>query len=172
MQILALFFAFLGVVYLTVFYGKFPWIALSLALTFGLYGLCHKKNQLPALDGLCLETVVLFLPALVLLLVLSNYGQASSVAYNGLNISLLIGCGVVTTVPLLFFGYAAHNIKFSSLGMLQYLAPTINLLLGIFVYNEEFPHSRFIGFLLIWVALFLFMGEGLFLRYRAGIKVK
>ncbi len=150
-QWLALFFAFLGVIYLTFFYGKFPWIAISLALTSGLYGLSHKKSKLPALDGLCLETVALFFPALLILLIVTFLGQEDSAVYSSLNLALLFGCGVITTVPLLLFGYAAHNIRFSTLGMLQYLAPTINLFLGIFVYFVRENHvlwawSEFNGF--------------------------
>jgi len=169
MQLLALSFAFLGVLYLTLVYGRFPWIALILAVTFALYGFYHKKNRMPALDGLCLETLVLALPAIVLLTLLSLTSQ-QSYQVSASDIVLLMGCGVATTAPLLFFGFAAQNIHLSSLGMLQYLSPTINLILGIFVYGEEFPHARFVGFLLIWLALALFVGEGVLVRFRHRIK--
>jgi chloramphenicol-sensitive protein RarD len=170
-QWLALFLAFLGVLYLTVYYGRFPWIAVSLAITFATYGLLHKQNALGALDGLCLETGVLFLPA-ALFLVAREYSGIGSFGQLGLGgVLLLAGTGVVTTVPLLLFGYAAKRIPLSTLGLLQYIAPTINLLLGVFIYGEEFPRTRMVGFMLIWLALILFMAENLLNRYRNHKKV-
>jgi len=169
-QWVGLLLAFLGVLYLTVYYGQFPWIALVLASCFATYGLLHKKNNLGALDGLCLETGILFLPAAAFLIGLACTGGG---AFGRIELSgtlLLIGTGVVTTVPLLLFGYAAKNIPLSTLGLLQYLAPTINLLLGVFVYGEDFPRVRMIGFMLIWGALALFMVENLFRRLRTKKK--
>jgi chloramphenicol-sensitive protein RarD len=170
-QWLALFFAFLGVLYLTVYYGRFPWIALVLAVTFATYGLLHKKNHLAALDALCLETGMMFLPAAAVLIGLAWSGGG---AFGRIDLSgslLLAGTGVVTTVPLLFFGYAAQKIPLSTLGLMQYLAPTINLLLGVFVYNEDFPRTRMVGFVLIWSGLALFMAENLLRRWRASQQV-
>ncbi len=165
-QWLALFFAFLGVLYLTIYYGQFPWIALALAMSFGTYALLHKKHPLGALDGLCLETAALFLPA-VLLLVGKEVVQGAAFGHIGLQGSLLLaGTGVVTTVPLILFGYAAKRIHLSTLGLLQYMAPTINLLIGILLYAEPFPVERMIGFILIWVALALYLAETMFRRYR------
>ena len=165
-QWFALFLAILGVFYLTFYYGRFPWIALVLAFSFAIYGLLHKKNDLGALDALCLETGIMFLPAAAVLIGLAFSGSGSF-GRIGLSSSILLaGTGVVTTVPLLFFGYAAKKIPLSTLGLLQYLAPTINLVLGIFVYGEEFPRARMVGFLLIWVALAIFMAENLLRRLR------
>lgn len=166
-QWLALFLAFLGVLYLTIYYGKFPWIALVLAVCFAIYGLLHKKNSLGALDGLCLETGILFLPAAAILVGLAYTGGGSLGRIDLSGNLLLVGTGFVTTVPLLLFGYAAHKIPLSTLGLMQYLAPSINLLLGVFVYGEEFPQARIIGFMLIWTALAIFMAENLLRRYRA-----
>jgi chloramphenicol-sensitive protein RarD len=165
-QWLALLLAFFGVLYLTLYYGQFPWIALVLATSFAIYGLLHKQNNLGALDALCLETGILFLPAAVIIIGLAFTGSG---AFGKIELSgslLLIGTGVVTTVPLLLFGYAAHKIPLSTLGLMQYLAPTINLVLGIFIYGEDFPTTRMIGFMLIWGALAIFMADNLLRRLR------
>lgn len=165
-QWLALFLAFLGVLYLTLYYGRFPWIALVLATSFAIYGLLHKKNSLGALDGLCLETGVLFLPATAVLIGLAYNGGGSFGRTDLSGSLLLMGTGVVTTVPLLLFGFAAHKIPLSTLGLMQYLAPSISFVLGIFVYGEEFPRARMVGFMLVWSALALFMAENLLRRFR------
>jgi chloramphenicol-sensitive protein RarD len=170
-QWLALLLACGGVTYLTVFYGQFPWIALVLATCFGIYGLLHKKNSLGALDGLCLETGILFLPATAVLVGLAYSGGGSFGRIDLSGSLLLVGTGVVTTVPLLLFGYAAHKIPLSTLGLLQYLAPTINLIIGVFIYGEDFPRTRMVGFLLIWGALAIFMAENLFRRFGSKKKV-
>jgi chloramphenicol-sensitive protein RarD len=165
-QWLALLLAFLGVLYLTIYYGQFPWIALVLATSFAIYGLLHKQNNLGALDALCLETGILFLPAAAVLIGLAFTGSGSFGKIEVSGSLLLVGTGVITTVPLLLFGYAAHKIPLSTLGLMQYLAPTINLMLGIFIYGEEFPTTRMIGFMLIWGALAIFMGDNLLRRLR------
>jgi chloramphenicol-sensitive protein RarD len=165
-QWLALLLAFLGVLYLTIYYGQFPWIALVLATSFAIYGLLHKQNTLGALDALCLETGILFLPAAAVLIGLAFTGSGSFGKIEVSGSLLLVGTGVITTVPLLLFGYAAHKIPLSTLGLMQYLAPTINLMLGIFIYGEEFPTTRMIGFMLIWGALAIFMGDNLLRRLR------
>ncbi len=165
-QWLALLLAALGVLYLTLYYGRFPWISLSLAVTFATYGLLHKKTALAALDGLCLETAVVFLPAM-LFLVGVEAGTGGSFGHMGLAGSLLLaGSGIVTTVPLLLFGYAAQKIALSSLGLIQYLAPSISLVIGVWVYGEDFSKPRLIGFCIIWLALGLYMTENIVRRLR------
>jgi chloramphenicol-sensitive protein RarD len=165
-QLGALLLAFLGVLYLTFYYGQFPWIALCLACSFAVYGLLHKKTSTPALEGLCLETMVLFLPATLFLVYLEADGTGSF-GLGGFNQSLLLfGTGLITSLPLLLFGYAAQKISLTHLGLLQYIAPSINLMLGIFMYGEPFPLSRMIGFLLIWSALLLYIVESVVLRQR------
>ncbi|MBU1566307.1 MAG: EamA family transporter RarD [Proteobacteria bacterium] len=167
MQWAAIFFAFLGVLYLTFYYGQFPWIAMVLAVTFAIYGLLHKKNPLGPLDGLCLETGVFFIPCVVFLVGL-EYTQGGSFGHIGLHGSLLLaGAGIITTVPLLLFGYAAHKIPLSTLGLLQYLAPSINLLLGVYVYGEDFSRERMVGFLFIWIGIALYVAENMLCRLRA-----
>lgn len=167
LQGLAIFLAVLGVLYLTVYYGQFPWIALVLAVTFAIYGLLHKKSRLGALDGLCLETAVFFIPSVIFLAAL-EFRQVGSFGHiDPAGSWLLAGAGIITTVPLLLFGYAAHRIPLSSLGLLQYLAPSINLILGVYVYGEDFSRARLVGFLLIWLALAFYMGENILRRVRA-----
>lgn len=165
-QIGALLMAVCGVVYLTVVYGRFPWIALTLAMTFAVYGLLHKTTRVAPLEGLFLETLVFLLPAGTMILV--NELSVNGVFFSGgwQRSVILVATGVVTTVPLLLFAHAAHTIRLSLLGIMQYIAPTINLLLGIFIYHEEFPWSRAVGFALVWCALLLFLGEGLIHRVR------
>jgi chloramphenicol-sensitive protein RarD len=165
-QWLALLLAALGVLYLTLYYGRFPWIALALGISFAIYGLIHKKNSMAALDGLCLETAMLFIPATAFLLFLEITGKG---AFGSGDISmtlLLAGTGLITTAPLLLFGFAAKKIALSTLGLLQYIAPTTNLLIGLFIYHEDFPVARMIGFMLIWLALALYMMENIVRRYR------
>lgn len=169
LQWAAIAFAGLGVLYLTFYYGQFPWIAMVLAVTFAVYGLLHKKNPLAPLDGLCLETAVFFLPALSILLGCEYFQvQGGAFVHIGLSGSLLLaGAGIITTIPLLLFGYAAQKIPLSTLGLLQYLAPSINLVLGIYVYGEDFSRQRMVGFLLIWVGLALYVAENMLCRIRA-----
>lgn len=160
--------AALGVIYLTFVYGRLPWIALVLAFTFGFYGLVKKLAPLGSLYGLTLETGILFLPALVYLGIL----QANNTAvfmHSSLTLDLLmIGGGLVTTVPLLMFASAAKQIPLSMIGVLQYLAPSIQFLIGIFVYKEAFDNSRLIGFGLVWLALIIFWAEN-YLAHRAPV---
>lgn len=166
-QVLALVLVVCGVIYLTVFYGRFPWIALVLSTTFAVYGLLHKKAALPALDGLCLETLVFFLPAAGYLLH-SHLTGAGAFLHTGTSQSVLLAAtGLITSLPLMMFGFAAHKIPLSQLGLLQYTAPTINLFIGIYLYHEDFPASRMIGFMLIWSALVLYVAESMLMRVRA-----
>lgn len=165
-QIGALVIALFGVMYLTFYYGQFPWIALSLACSFGLYGFLHKKISAPALEGLCLETMVLFLPAAVMLAKWEVDGSGAFGSGGTGQMALLFGTGLITSLPLLLFGFAAQRISLTHLGLLQYIAPSINLVLGIFLYHEPFPPERMVGFALIWSALLLYMMEGTLLKRR------
>lgn len=155
-----------GVVYLTLVYGSFPWIALTLAISFALYGLFHKKIRITPMRSLYLETLIFFLPALALIIYLGRDGSSGFVHGDMRTMALLAGSGLITTVPLLLFGYAAQKIPLFLLGILQYTAPTLNLLIGVFVYGEDFPFSRMIGFVLVWSALIIFIAEGILQRAR------
>lgn len=165
-QFAAMVLAGVGVVYLTLVYGRFPWIALTLAITFAIYGLFHKKIGIAPMKSLYLETLIFFLPAVALIIYLGRDGSSGFVHGDAATIMLLAGTGLITTIPLLLFGYAAQQIPLFLLGILQYTAPTLNLLIGVFVYGEEFPFSRMIGFMLVWSALLLFVLEGIVQRAR------
>ncbi len=161
-QWIAIALATAGVLYLTYSYGRLPWIALTLAFSFGFYGLLKKKAPLPAQEGLFLETALLFLPALGYLLFLEMTGTAVFGLTAPLYVNfLLVMTGVVTAVPLLFFAAAAQRIPLSLLGLIQYTAPTLQFLIGVFIYQEPFSGQQFIGFSLIWIALAIYSGEGL-----------
>lgn len=148
--------ATLGVLYLTFGYGSFPWIALTLALTFGVYGLLQKKVHLESSESLAGEMAILVLPALVLLAGLTIRGDNTFLQTSPMTMLLLIGTGAVTAIPLIFFGAGARLIPLSTIGLLQYLAPTIQFLLGVLLYHEPFTTDRLIGFSLIWLALAIF----------------
>jgi chloramphenicol-sensitive protein RarD len=153
-----------GVLYLTISYGALPWIALSLAFTFGLYGLVKKTAPLGSLHGLTLETGILFLPALATLVFLEANGEAAFLNVGLPSDLLMLSTGVLTTVPLLMFSMAARRIPLSLVGILQYIAPTFQFLLGVFVYGEPFTEARMVGFGLVWTALILYWGEGWWVR--------
>ena len=151
-----------GVLYLTFAYGSLPWIALTLAFSFGLYGLVKKTAPLGSLYGLTLETGLLFLPALLYLLYADATGQGAFLHTGVISDVLLVGAGLMTTIPLLMFASAARRIPLSLVGILQYIAPTLQFLLGVLVYREPFTHAQFIGFGIVWIALILFGMEGYF----------
>jgi len=152
--------AAIGVTYLTFVYGRLPWIALTLALSFGFYGLVKKLSPLGSLYGLTLETGILF-PVAVIYLVVLEFNGSGAFFHDGVLIdSLLIGAGLVTTIPLLMFASAAKQIPLSIVGLLQYIAPSIQFLIGVFLYKEPFDRAHFIGFAIVWVALIIFAVEG------------
>lgn len=153
-----------GVLYLTFAYGALPWIALSLAFSFGLYGLVKKTAPLSSLYGLTLETGILLLPALLYLLYWNWIGQGAFLHAGVALDILLVGAGLVTAIPLLLFASATQRIPLSLVGVLQYIAPTLQFLLGVLAYGERFTHVRFIGFGVVWIALIIFATEGLLSR--------
>jgi chloramphenicol-sensitive protein RarD len=155
-----------GVAWLTISAGQLPWIGLTLAFTFGLYGLLRKTASLGALEGLTLETLVM-LPLSALFLLLPESGSSHAFVNAGINTSLLlIAAGPVTAIPLLLFAYGARRIPLSLVGILQYIGPTIQLLLGIYLYNEAFSSTKLIGYGLIWCALGLYSIESLWQAWR------
>jgi len=158
-QVAAVILAVLGVVYLTVSYGSLPWISLILAFTFGMYGLIKKTAPLESMHGFSLETLVLFLPALGYLIYREATGVGAFVHEGTAVTLLLILAGPVTSIPLLLFGYSARLIPLSMLGFIQYIAPTIQFMLGVFVYAEPFPPARLVGFSIIWLALLIYSLE-------------
>jgi chloramphenicol-sensitive protein RarD len=157
-----------GVVYLAFTYGRLPWIALLLAFSFGIYGLVKKVAPLGSLYGLTLETGILFVPALIFLTYSDVTGSGAFLHTGAGTDLLLIGAGVVTTIPLLLFASAAQRIPLSTVGILQYIAPTLQFLLGVLVYKEPFDHSQLIGFGAVWLALIIFWAES-YLSHRLTI---
>ena len=160
--------ATVGVLYLTLSLGSLPWIALTLAFSFGFYALLRKTASLNSLEGLTLETSFMFLPALVYLLYLEATGQGTfgNVSF-GLT-TLLFATGVVTAIPLLLFAAGARRIPLTTIGLLQYLSPTIQFLLAIYLYHEPFTRAKLVGFIFIWSALGVYSGEGLWRRHQNG----
>lgn len=154
--------AALGVCWLTWQSGSVPWIALFLAATFGGYGLLRKTAALGALEGLSFETMVLFPFAAVYVAWLTFNGDNAFLnAPLDSTRLLLIAAGPITAIPLLLFATGARKIPLSILGLLQYLSPTIQFLLGVWLFHEAFSSDRLVGFVMIWAALALFAGEGL-----------
>jgi len=161
--------AAIGVVYLTSVYGRLPWIALSLAFTFGFYGFVKKLSPLGSLHGLTLETGIVF-PVAVIYLAIIGVSGSGNFLQDGASIDLfLIGAGLVTTIPLLMFASAAKQIPLTIVGLLQYIAPTIQFLIGVFVYKEPFDHAHFVGFAIVWVALIIFAVES-YMANRSKMK--
>jgi chloramphenicol-sensitive protein RarD len=149
-----------GVVWLTYDAGHPPWISLALGLTFGFYSLLRKTASLGALEGLSLETMLLFPFAAGYLLWLAQAGQNGFAAAAPLPQALLALSGPVTAIPLLMFAAAARRLPLSLLGLMQYMVPTMQLLLGVWLYHEPFGPGRLIGFALIWGGLALYSLEG------------
>ncbi|MGE5622682.1 MAG: EamA family transporter RarD [Bacillota bacterium] len=148
-----------GVAWLTWQGGQLPWVALTLAVTFGLYGLLRKTAALGALEGLALETLLLFPLALAYLIVLTVQGR-NGFAHAPLPLQLLLAAaGPITAIPLLLFAAGARRIPLSVLGLLQYIGPTLQLLLGVWLYHEPFGGARLFGFALIWGALAVYSLE-------------
>ena len=157
-----------AVVVLTVDYGGLPWIALVLAFSFGTYGLVKKTLGMGAVQSLAGETALLFLPALGVLVLLQAQGDGTMTSDGPGHTALLVSTGIVTAIPLLFFGAAAIRIPLSWLGLLQYSAPVLQFLIGVVVYDEPMPPSRWIGFGLVWAALLLITVESLTAGRRGG----
>jgi chloramphenicol-sensitive protein RarD len=167
LQWVAVALAAVGVLQLTFGYGSLPVIAIGLALSFGSYGLVKKKAPLDSLAGLTLETGIVVAPAVAYLLIANASGHGAF-AHSGLTTDLLLmGGGPVTVVPLLLFASAVRRITLTTVGLLQYIAPTIQFFLGVFLYGEPFAGTRLVGFVIVWTACVLFSIDGLRARSRA-----
>jgi chloramphenicol-sensitive protein RarD len=167
LQIVSVSLASGAVVYLTFGYGHFPWIALALCTSFGLYGLLRKKSGTAAVPGLFIEAIVIAPLALGYLGFLETQGTLRLGPGDWLLSILLISTGVVTAVPLFWFGYAARHLRLTTVGFLQYLAPTGSFFLGVFAYHEPFTRAHLITFGLIWIALAIFTFEAV-TRWRSA----
>jgi len=156
-----------GVAWLTWSAGELPWIALILGMSFACYGLLRKTAALAALEGLSLETMLLFPLALAYVAWLTVQGQNTFINTDtGATRWLLAAAGPLTAIPLLLFATGARQISMSALGLLQYISPTLQALLGVWVFHEAFPTERLIGFVIIWTALALYVAEGLWTSRR------
>jgi chloramphenicol-sensitive protein RarD len=169
MQWIAVGLAAVGVTYLTLLYGSPPWIALTLAFSFGLYGLVKKTAPLGPLHGLMLETAILFVPMLCYLIFAEVSGQGAFLHTDTLSTLLIIGAGLVTVVPLLMFASAVRSIPLSLVGILQYIAPTLQFLIGVLIFGEAFMPTQFVGFGLVWLALIIFTAENFWTRRQAAL---
>jgi chloramphenicol-sensitive protein RarD len=161
MQWAALSLAAAGVLYLAINYGRFPWIALILAGTFALYGYIRKTSDLGAFKGLTIEVHYMLIPAMVIFFYLGNTDGISVISFD-IEMHIWIALtGLITVVPLTIFAYAARRIPYSTLGFIQYIAPTTQFLLGVYLYNEDFNQTRLIGFSFIWLALLFYSIDNL-----------
>lgn len=150
-----------GVLYLAVEFARLPWIALILAFSFGGYGLCRKLAAVDPVQGLAVENSVLLLPSLAIIFWAHSAGSGSFTNLSAGTDALLVISGLVTAVPLVLFAYGARRIPLSQIGLLQYIAPTLQLMCGVFIYGEAFTHTHAIGFALIWTALAIYAGESM-----------
>ena len=164
-QIVAVLLAAGGVLYLTMSYGEFPWIAFTLALSFGFYGLIRKVAPVGPLVGLAVETMLLSPPAIVYLVYLNSQG-ADAILRVSLKLDLLlVGCAPLTAVPLLFFNLGAKRIYLSTLGLIQYIGPSGMFLLALFYYHEPFSAAQIWTFVMIWAALVIYSTDSV-IYYR------
>ena len=164
-QILAVLLATTGVIYLTIQYGSFPWIAITLAMSFGLYGLIRKVAPVSPLVGLAVETLLISLPAIGYLFYLDSQGTGSIFRIS-LNLDLLLmGCAPLTAIPLLFFTAGAKRLYLSTLGLMQYIGPSGMFLLAVFYYLEPFSTAQVWTFIMIWTALVVYSTDSV-IYYR------
>ncbi|QUQ71093.1 EamA family transporter RarD [Kutzneria sp. CA-103260] len=153
---------------LTVGYGRPPWIALILAVAFATYGFLKKRVNLPAIEGLAAETAVLFVPATAYLVVIEVIGVGTFLGHGAGHSLLLVGAGLITVVPLLCFGASAIRLPLSTLGLVQYLAPVFQFLVGILIDHEQMNATRWIGFGLVWLALAVLVADAGRRLYDSG----
>lgn len=144
--------AAVGVLVLTIDYGRLPWVAISLALSWGSYGLVKKKLNLGALEGLAIETLISFIPYAAYIIYLGQQGTGQF-GHKPLLTILLISAGAVTAIPLLLFNGSTTRLPYSTIGLLQYITPTIQFSIGVWLRHEDMPTARWIGFIVIWFAL-------------------
>lgn len=156
LQIVSVALAAAGVLYLTVYYGQFPWISLYLAFSFGFYGLVRKAVDVASMVGLTVETMLLSIPAGLLLIMRYNNQTGAFLRVDLQTDLFLLGASVITSIPLLFFTISARRLTLSTVGFIQYVAPTCMFLLGVLLYREPFATAQIITFLMIWAALVLY----------------
>lgn len=156
-QIAAIALAAVGVLWLAIPAGQIPWVAILLTLTFGFYGLLRKITPLAALPGMALETLLMLPFAAAYLVWAAHSGQLVFAGLPPLPLAILIGSGAATTIPLLLFASGARRIPLASLGMIQYVSPTCQLMLGLLLFDEAFDFSRFVGYVWVWVGVAVYL---------------
>ncbi len=146
--------ATIGVLVLTIDYGHLPWVAFGVALSWGTYGLIKKQLNLGAVEGLAIETLIAFIPYCTYLIILGSQGEGQF--GQGVSITiLLISAGAVTAIPLLMFNASTTRLPLTTIGLLQYITPTLTFIIGVWVNHEVMSTARWIGFFIIWIALFV-----------------
>jgi chloramphenicol-sensitive protein RarD len=159
-QIAAIALASSGVVYLVIQYGSIPWIAMFLPCTFAMYGFIRKHTPVDSLSGLTVETLFMLPVALAYVFWLAGRGESHFGPGAGIDSVYLLGVGVITLVPLVMFASAARRVRLATLGILQYIAPTLTFMLGVFAYHETFDQVKLVAFCCIWLSLFIYTLEG------------
>lgn len=174
MQKAALFIAGSAVLYYAAALGEFPWIALSIALSFSLYGLFHKITSISSLTGLCMETMILSVPAMIFMIRGQFHGTSALFRVNLTTDILLVGTNLVTALPLLLFIVGTRKSTMATVGFMQYLTPSITFLLAVLLYHEPFSHQRLLTFILIWGALVLYSVDSIhtFKKRKTPTKLK
>lgn len=168
LQVLAVLLAVAGVLYLTIFYGQFPWIAFILSISFGIYGLIRKIIKVGSLAGVTMETLLLTVPALGYLVYL-DINDCAAFLKISLQVDLLLaGTSVVTALPLLLFSMSARRVRLTTLGFLQYIAPSCIFLMAVFVFLEPFSTAQLVSFALIWTALAVYSIDSVFHYRKVG----
>jgi chloramphenicol-sensitive protein RarD len=166
-QLLSVLLALVGVLNLTLGYGTFPWLAITLCVSFGLYGLLRKKSGVRPIPGLFLETALLTPIAAGYLIYLERAGASALGSASWPFVLLLVSTGIVTGLPLVWFGHAARHLRLTTVGFLQYLSPSCSFFLGVFLYREPFTRAHLVTFTFIWIALVIFTAEAIW-RWRSG----
>jgi chloramphenicol-sensitive protein RarD len=166
-QIVAVLLAAAGVLYLTFYYGEFPWIALTLAVSFGIYGLIRKIVPVGSLVGLTVETLLLSIPALAYLFYLDSHGVGAFLRVSLKLDLLLMGCAIATAMPLLFFTLGARRLYLSTVGLLQYIAPSCMFVLAVFLFREPFSKAQVVTFIFIWTALAIYSTDSVRYYHRS-----
>jgi chloramphenicol-sensitive protein RarD len=169
-QVLSVVLAFIGVLFLTLHYGRVPWIAFTLAFSFGTYGLLRKTAKAGSKLGLLFETALLTPIALAYVITCGIQGSGAFLSIGLQTDVLLTGAGLVTAIPLLLFAHGARRIQYSTVGFLQYIAPTGQLLVGVFLYEELFTSTHAISFGFVWVAIVIYSISS-FLRYKNRLSI-
>ncbi|MER6257235.1 EamA family transporter RarD [Streptomyces sp. NPDC001584] len=164
--------SFVAVLVLAIGYGRPPWISLILAFSFATYGLIKKKLNMGGLESLAAETAVLFLPALGYVLWLGAQGRSTFASHGVTHSLLLAATGLVTAIPLVFFGMAAIRVPLSTLGLLQYMAPVFQFGLGVLYFHEAMPPERWAGFSLVWAALVILTWDALRTARRSRVRLE